>query len=86
MSVVAALSSRLVHTNRRSDGAWRQDYAHGIPVTDLVPIAPAGGRGTTVRFQVDPDLVDGTIDVDRLRRICGFPWLAVEVVVEAVTE
>lgn len=38
MSVVAALSEWLVHTNRRRNGAWTQRYEHGIPVTDLVPI------------------------------------------------
>ncbi|GAA1629638.1 ATP-binding protein [Georgenia ruanii] len=38
MSVVAALSRWLVHTNRRHDGAWTQRYEHGLPVTDLVPL------------------------------------------------
>jgi DNA gyrase/topoisomerase IV subunit B len=31
ISVVAALSEWLVHTNRRRDDAWTQRYEHGIP-------------------------------------------------------
>jgi topoisomerase IV subunit B len=50
MSVVAALSSELIHTNRRRDGAWTQRYEHGVPVTDLEPVAHDGTTGTTVRF------------------------------------
>ena len=58
MSVVAALSTWLVHTNYRQDGAWTQRYEHGIPVTDLVPIAGNGNTGTTVHFIPDPALLD----------------------------
>lgn len=39
MSVVAALSEWLVHTNRRAGGAWTQRYEHGVPATGLNPIA-----------------------------------------------
>ncbi len=48
MSVVAAFSEWLVHTNRRRNGAWIQRYEHGVAVTDLVPIAGDGTTGTTV--------------------------------------
>ncbi len=54
MSVVAALSEWLVHTNRRQNGSWTQRYEHGIPVTDLVPVAgddTPGTTGTTVHFR-----------------------------------
>jgi len=52
MSVVAALSEWLVHTNHRHDGAWTQRYEHGIPATDLVPVPVPGDdtTGTTVHF------------------------------------
>ena len=50
MSVVAALSAWLVHTNRRHNGSWTQRYEHGIPATDLIPIADDGTTGTTVHF------------------------------------
>jgi len=50
MSVVAALSEWLIHTNHRHDGAWTQRYEHGMPVTDLLPIPENDTTGTTVRF------------------------------------
>lgn len=61
MSVVAALSSWLVHTNRRRDGAWTQRYERGLPVTDLVPIDADGSTGTTIRFLPDPALFAGPL-------------------------
>lgn len=57
MSVVAALSSRLEHTNRRAEGTWTQAYAHGIPESDLAELPGDGTTGTTVLFRVDPALV-----------------------------
>ncbi|MFD8497683.1 ATP-binding protein [Amycolatopsis sp. NPDC059657] len=56
MSIVAALSEWLVHTNRRHNGSWTQRYEHGIPVTDLVPIADDGTTGTTVHFRPQQNL------------------------------
>ncbi|WP_328764221.1 ATP-binding protein [Streptomyces sp. NBC_00272] len=50
MSVVAALSEWLVHTNRRAGGAWAQRYVHGVPATGLTPVADDGTTGTTVHF------------------------------------
>ena len=50
MSVVAALSEWLIHTNRRRNGAWTQRYEHGVPVTDLTPLQADGTCGTLVRF------------------------------------
>ncbi|MFI0240214.1 ATP-binding protein [Streptomyces sp. NPDC016845] len=58
MSVVAALSTWLVHTNRRRDGSWTQRYAHGVPATGLEPIADDGTTGTVVHFL--PDAAPGT--------------------------
>lgn len=50
MSVVAALSEWLVHTNRRENGAWTQRYEHGVPVTGLEPVPDDGTTGTVVHF------------------------------------
>lgn len=50
MSVVAALSEWLVHTNRRTNGSWTQRYEYGVPVTGLEPIESGGTTGTTVHF------------------------------------
>ncbi len=56
ISVVAALSDWLVHTNRRQEGAWTQRYEHGVPETALVEIEGDGTTGTTVRFLADEPL------------------------------
>lgn len=56
MSVVAALSEWLVHTNRRVNGSWTQRYEHGLPVTDLIPVPSDGTTGTTVHFLPTPTL------------------------------
>ncbi|WP_235926173.1 ATP-binding protein [Actinokineospora pegani] len=63
MSVVAALSEWLVHTNRRVNGSWTQRYEHGVPVTGLTPIPDDGTTGTTVHFL--PTLC-GPVDLDGL--------------------
>lgn len=68
MSVVAALSAWLVHTNRRHNGAWTQRYERGFPVTDLVPVHADGNTGTTVHFMPDADLLtSATVTVGELR-------------------
>ncbi|MGW6689951.1 ATP-binding protein [Streptomyces sp. NPDC054961] len=56
MSVVAALSEWLLHTNRRVNGSWTQRYEHGVPVTDLQPAEADGTTGTCVRFLPDEAL------------------------------
>lgn len=79
MSVVAALSSWLTHTNRRQDGAWTQRYEHGLPATGLEPIDSSDATGTTVCFLVDRDLVPlSTLTPTDLRTVAAFPWLDVE--------
>ncbi len=83
MSVVAALSQRLVHTNRRGNGAWTQCYEHGIPVTDLVPIADDGTTGTTVRFTPDRAVrATKPPSASEVSRLARWPNLTVEVMEE----
>ncbi|NED10916.1 ATP-binding protein [Streptomyces sp. SID9124] len=60
MSVVAALSDRLTHTNRRAAGSWTQRYEHGVPVTDLDPLPDDGTTGTRVHFHPAPGLAAAT--------------------------
>jgi len=57
MSVVAALSTTLIHENRRATGGWTQTYRHGVPATELVEVTGDGTTGTTVTFtlQSAPD-------------------------------
>lgn len=75
MSVVAALSTWLEHTNHRSDGAWTQRYEHGIPAGDLVEVPVSVNTGTTVRFRPDPRFVAPA--VDEPTHFAGFSWLQV---------
>ncbi|MFF4398767.1 ATP-binding protein [Streptomyces sp. NPDC001480] len=56
MSVVAALSEWLVHTNRRLNGAWTRRYERGVPVTGLEPAEADGSTGTLVHFRPDAPL------------------------------
>jgi DNA gyrase subunit B len=78
MSVVAALSEWLVHTNRRRNGAWTQRYERGIPVTGLVPVEDDSTTGTLVRFMPGVDLrgtgpAPAASDLRRLTRRLPLP-------------
>jgi topoisomerase-4 subunit B len=53
MSVVAALSEWLIHTNRRLNGSWSQRYEYGVPTTALEPVESDGTTGTYVHFLPD---------------------------------
>jgi topoisomerase IV subunit B len=82
ISVVAALSEWLVHTNCRADGAWTQRYEHGTPVTGLAPIPADGTTGTTVHFLAGAGLRTATsLTLDELKRLTvswqhlTFTWL-----------
>ncbi|MER6418220.1 ATP-binding protein [Streptomyces sp. NPDC001137] len=81
MSVVAALSEWLIHTNRRRDGAWTQRYEHGIPVTDLEPVEPDGTTGTLVHFRPDgPSRSAGISAEGQLKRLAiAWPDLDIQV-------
>lgn len=80
MSVVAALSEWLVHTNRRREGAWTQRYEHGVPVTGLEPVAGDGTTGTVVRFRPDASLFTAGPAADELvRLVMAWPFLSAEV-------
>lgn len=69
MSVVAALSEWLVHTNRRDNGSWSQRYEDALPATGLVPIAGDGTTGTSVHFRPVESVRElGAANIDDLRR------------------
>lgn len=86
ISVVAALSQWLIHTNRRRAGSWTQRYEHGIPVTDLIAVGDDGTTGTTVRFQPDPAPVPASgVDLAGWEgATSAWPHLHIEVVHERV--
>ncbi|MET8158760.1 hypothetical protein ABZT47_20495 [Sphaerisporangium sp. NPDC005289] len=77
MSVVAALSEWLVHTNRRLSGSWVQRYEQGVPVSGLETVAGDGVTGTTVHFL--PDLRLPPLAGDLRRLADGRPGLVVTV-------
>jgi DNA gyrase subunit B len=77
MSVVAALSEWLTHTNRRENGSWVQRYERGIPVTDLNPIPDDDTTGTTVHFRPDHTLPTETGNLQEWAD--SWPHLTVEV-------
>lgn len=82
MSVVAALSVWLMHTNRRRGGSWSQRYQYGIPVTSLTPIPGDGTTGTAVHFLPDAALVSNAgIAAREVRRLAAYfgPHLSVEI-------
>ncbi|MEJ1107054.1 MULTISPECIES: hypothetical protein [unclassified Kribbella] len=81
MSVVAALSGWLVHTNRRLNGSWTQRYEHGLPVTDLEPIESTPSTGTTVHFRPDAVSFPGSkLTADDLSPFLSFPNLDIRVI------
>ncbi|MFD4240253.1 ATP-binding protein [Streptomyces sp. NPDC058525] len=81
MSVVAALSEWLVHTNRRLNGAWTQRYEHGVPVTGLEPAETDGTTGTLVHFRTDASVgsTAGPAAADLAALAGAWPQLAVRV-------
>lgn len=81
ISVVAALSEWLVHTNRRHDGAWTQRYEHGIPVTGLVPIPGSGTTGTMVHFRPEGTVLANSAHaaVTAAQMAASWPELSVEI-------
>lgn len=84
LSVVAALSARLVHENRRSSGSWRQCYEHGVPVTGLEPFTGDGTTGTTVRFWPVPAIAALSGDALETLARAGGSHLRVELVVDGL--
>jgi DNA gyrase subunit B len=75
ISVVNALSTRLVVEVTRDGHLWRQEFAYGKPVAPLEKVKPAKRTGTQITFWADPEVfaegteyTDSTI-VNRLREM-----------------
>jgi DNA gyrase subunit B len=61
VSVVNALSERLLIEISRDGHVWSQEYARGAPQHPLVqgrPLAPEDPTGTTITFHPDPEIFD----------------------------
>ena len=65
VSVVNALSERLVAEVRRDGKVYRQEFARGEPTTKLetIGVAPKGETGTTISFLPDSEVFEET-DLD----------------------
>jgi DNA gyrase subunit B len=64
VSVVNALSERLVAEIRRDGFVWTQEYARGVPQGPIVkgaPLAKGAATGTTITFHPDPEIFE-TVD------------------------
>jgi len=54
VSVVNALSERLLMTIHRDGRRYRQEYRDGVPVSALHDVGPAEGSGTEITFKPSP--------------------------------
>jgi len=60
VSVVNALSKKLVMTIKRDGQIWEQTFEKGKPVTELKPIATTNRTGTTIHFWPDDSIFETT--------------------------
>ena len=60
ISVVNALSSKLVATVERDGGVWTQAYSRGIPQGPIEQIGATDDTGTTIEFWPDDEIFDTT--------------------------
>jgi DNA gyrase subunit B len=58
ISVVNALSERLVAEVHRDGKIWRQEFARGAALGDMEEVGPAGDTGTTISFLPDAEIFD----------------------------
>ncbi|MDP9340979.1 MAG: DNA topoisomerase (ATP-hydrolyzing) subunit B [Actinomycetota bacterium] len=58
VSVVNALSERLIVEVERDGGLWRQEYQRGKAVSKLQKVKPSRRTGTRIRFWPDPDIFE----------------------------
>ena len=63
-SVVNALSTRMIAEVRKNGKIYRQEYATGVPQTELETVGKSDGSGTTVTFYPDPTIFKETVNFD----------------------
>ncbi|MGH2555672.1 MAG: DNA topoisomerase (ATP-hydrolyzing) subunit B [Actinomycetota bacterium] len=60
VSVVNALSSRLIVEVARDGSMWRQEFKRGQPVTKPKKVKPSSKTGTIITFWPDPEIFEET--------------------------
>ena len=63
-SVVNALSTRMIAEVRKNGKVYRQEYATGVPQTDLEVVGKSDTSGTTITFYPDPNIFKETVSFD----------------------
>ena len=63
-SVVNALSTRMVAEVRKNGKIYRQEYATGVPQTELEVVGKSNDSGTTITFYPDPTIFKETVNFD----------------------
>lgn len=63
-SVVNALSTRMIAEVRKNGKVYRQEYATGVPQTDLDVVGKSDTSGTTITFYPDPTIFKETVSFD----------------------
>ena len=63
-SVVNALSTRMIAEVRKNGKIYRQEYATGVPQTELEVVGKSDGSGTTITFYPDPTIFKETVSFD----------------------
>ncbi len=64
VSVVNALSTKLVAEIRRDGGIYHQEYAIGKPLSEVKKVGPTSDTGTTITFYPDPTIFKDGIDME----------------------
>lgn len=62
-SVVNALSTKLIAEVSKNGTLYRQEYAKGVPLSDIKEVGKAEGNGTAITFYPDPDIFE-TVNLD----------------------
>lgn len=57
-SVVNALSTKLIAEVRKDGKAYRQEYATGVPLSDIKEVGKADTTGTSITFYPDPTIFE----------------------------
>ena len=60
VSVVNALSEWLVAEVERDGKVYRQEFARGVPQSELTEVGTTGGTGTTISFMPDSEIFEET--------------------------